>query len=108
MMGINFVNFLKRRFAKAPEGTAALFFIQIFATLGFAVLYSTMVLYSTKHLQLTVTAATTLMGAFGAFNYALPLFRGYLGRRFLSNRTRSVAGMALPVFGCACVATSAL
>jgi len=34
------VNFLKRRFSTV-EGTAALFFIQIFATLGFAVLYST-------------------------------------------------------------------
>ena len=45
------MNFLKRRFAHAPEGTAALFFIQIFATLGFAVLYSTLVLYATKHLH---------------------------------------------------------
>ena len=35
------MKFLKRRFAQAPEETAALFFIQIFATLGFAVLYST-------------------------------------------------------------------
>ena len=36
------MKFLTRRFAHAPEGTAALFFIQIFATLGFAVLYSTL------------------------------------------------------------------
>ena len=42
---------LKRLFSAAPEGTAALFFIQIFATLGFAVLYSTLVLYATKHLH---------------------------------------------------------
>jgi POT family proton-dependent oligopeptide transporter len=47
------VKFLKRRFSAAPEGTAALFFIQIFSTLGFAVLYSTLVLYATKHLQLS-------------------------------------------------------
>ena len=46
------MQFLKRRFTGAPEGTAVLFFIQIFATLGFAVLYSTLVLYATKHLQL--------------------------------------------------------
>jgi hypothetical protein len=59
---------LKRLFSAAPEGTAALFFIQIFSTLGFAVLYSTLVLYATKHLQLSVKAATTLMGVFGAFN----------------------------------------
>ena len=102
------MKFLKRRFAKAPEGTAALFFIQIFATLGFAVLYSTLVLYATKHLHLGVKEATALMGVFGAFNYGLHLFGGYLGGRFLSNRNLFVGGMALQVFGCACIATGTL
>jgi POT family proton-dependent oligopeptide transporter len=95
---------LKRLFSAAPEGTAVLFFIQIFATLGFAVLYSTLVLYSTKHLHLSVKAATTLMGVFGAFNYGLHLFGGYLGGRFLSNRNLFVGGMALQVIGCGCIA----
>jgi POT family proton-dependent oligopeptide transporter len=108
MMGINFVKSLKRLFSAAPGGTAALFFIQIFSTLGFAVLYSTLVLYATKHLHLGVKAATTLMGVFGAFNYGLHLFGGYLGGRFLSNRNLFVGGMALQVFGCACIATGTL
>jgi POT family proton-dependent oligopeptide transporter len=99
---------LKHRFAAAPEGTAVLFFIQIFATLGFAVLYSTLVLYATKHLQLSVKMATTLMGVFGAFNYGLHLFGGYLGGRFLSNRNLFVGGMAAQVIGCACIATGTL
>ena len=90
----------KRLFSAAPEGTAVLFFIQIFATLGFAVLYSTLVLYATKHLQLSAKVATTLMGVFGAFNYGLHLFGGYLGGRFLSNRNLFVGGMALQVIGC--------
>jgi POT family proton-dependent oligopeptide transporter len=98
----------KGLFSAAPEGAAALFFIQIFATLGFAVLYSTLVLYATKHLQLSVVQATTLMGVFGAFNYGLHLFGGYLGGRFLSNRNLFVGGMALQVFGCACIATGTL
>src|SRR5438093_960102 len=98
----------KRLFSAVPEGTAALFFIQIFATLGFAVLYSTLVLYATKHLHLGVKAATTLMGVFGAFNYGLHLFGGYLGGRFLSNRNLFVGGMALQVFGCPCIATGTL
>src|SRR2546429_6701007 len=98
----------KRLFARAPEGTAALFFIQIFSTLGFAVLYSTLVLYATKHLHLGVKEATTLMGVFGAFNYGLHLFGGYLGGRFLSNRKLFVGGMALQVIGCACIATGTL
>jgi POT family proton-dependent oligopeptide transporter len=99
------MNSRKRLFSAAPEGAAALFFIQIFSTLGFAVLYSTLVLYATKHLQLSVKAATTLMGVFGAFNYGLHLFGGYLGGRFLSNRNLFVGGMALQVIGCACIAT---
>jgi POT family proton-dependent oligopeptide transporter len=102
------MNFLTRRFAKAPEGTAALFFIQIFATLGFAVLYSTLVLYATKHLHLGVKEATALMGVFGAFNYGLHLFGGYLGGRFLSNRKLFVGSMALQVVGCACIAAGTL
>ena len=102
------MKFLKRLFSAAPEGTAALFFIQIFSTLGFAVLYSTLVLYATKHLQLSVKVATTLMGVFGAFNYGLHLFGGYLGGRFLSNRNLFVGGMAVQVIGCACIATGTL
>src|SRR5256886_6092677 len=105
-MSISFVK--SRLFSAAPEGTAALFFIQIFATLGFAVLYSTLVLYATKHLQLGVKEATTLMGVFGAFNYGLHLFGGYLGGRFLSNRNLFVGGMGLQVIGCACIATGTL
>ena len=94
----------KPLFSAAPEGTAVLFFIQIFATLGFAVLYSTLVLYATKHLRLSAKEATTLMGVFGAFNYGLHLFGGYLGGRFLSNRNLFVGGMASQVIGCACIA----
>src|SRR6202521_3357773 len=95
---------LRDRFAGAPEGAATLFFIQIFSTLGFAVLYSTLVLYATKYLQLSVKAATGLMGVFGAFNYGLHLFGGYLGGRFLSNRNLFVGGMALQVIGWAGIA----
>src|SRR6185437_7564450 len=102
------MKFLTRRFAHAPEGAAALFFIQIFATLGFAVLYSTLVLYATKHLHLGVKEATVLMGVFGAFNYGLHLFGGYLGGRFLSYRKLFVGSMALQVIGCACIATGTL
>jgi POT family proton-dependent oligopeptide transporter len=102
------IKFLTRRFAKAPEGTAALFFIQIFATLGFAVLYSTLVLYATKHLHLGVKQATMLMGVFGAFNYGLHLFGGYLGGRFLSNRNLFAGSMGLQVIGCGCIAFGTL
>ena len=94
---------LRSRIARIPEGTAALFFIQVFATLGFAVLYSTLVLYTTRHLEFSIREATAIMGVFGAFNYGLHLFGGYLGGRFLSNRNLFVGGMVLQVLGCATI-----
>lgn len=95
---------IERRLAQIPEGTAALFFIQIFATLGFSVLYSTLVLYATRHLHFSAKEASAIMGVFGAFNYGLHLFGGYLGGRFLSNRNLFVGGMVLQVFGCGSIA----
>ena len=94
---------MKRLIDRIPEGAAALFFIQMFSTLGFAVLYSTLVLYTTGPLGFPVRQATAIMGVFGAFNYGLHLFGGYLGGRFLSNRNLFVAGMALQVAGSATI-----
>lgn len=95
----------KSLLARIPEGSAALFFIQMFSTLGFAVLYSTLVLYTTRHLDFSIRQATAVMGVFGAFNYGLHLFGGYLGGRFLSNRNLFVGGMLLQVLGCGLIST---
>lgn len=95
---------VKERLSDIPEGAASLFFIQIFATLGFAVLYSTLVLYATKHLHFSSKDAALMMGVFGAFNYGLHLFGGYLGGRLLSNRNLFVGGMVLQMLGSACIA----
>ncbi len=94
------VNTPTKNMATASGGTSALFFIQIFATLGFAVLYSTLVLYATKRLGFSEGQANAMMGVFGAFNYGLHLFGGYLGGRYLSNRNLFVLGMILQVAGC--------
>jgi POT family proton-dependent oligopeptide transporter len=98
----------KSRVAHIPEGTAALFFIQIFCTLGFAVLYSTLVLYATRHLHFSAKEASAIMGVFGAFNYGLHLFGGYLGGRFLSNRNLFVGGMVLQVLGCGSISLGSM
>ena len=94
---------LFKQMSNSPKGVTALFFIQLFSTLGFAVLYSTLVLYATKHLHFSTELATQTMGVFGAFNYGLHLFGGYLGGRFLSNRNLFVGGMVLQVIGCALI-----
>ncbi|WP_029686497.1 peptide MFS transporter [Tatumella saanichensis] len=88
------------------SGSAALCFIQIFSTLGFAVLYSTLVLYATKKLGFSDSSANAIMGLFGAFNYGLHLFGGYLGGRYLSNRNLFVLGMVLQVIGCFLIASA--
>ncbi|AJZ89254.1 Dipeptide and tripeptide permease A [Beauveria bassiana D1-5] len=91
-----------------PSGSGALFFIQMFATLGFAVLYSTLVLYVTKRLGFSEGQADAMMGIFGAFNYGLHLFGGCLGGRYLSNRNLFVLGMLLQVAGCYMIAEAGL
>jgi POT family proton-dependent oligopeptide transporter len=97
------LSFLKNRLANAVPGTTTLFFIQIFCTMGFAVLYSSLVLYATKHLHFPVKQAAVVMGVFGAFNYGLHLFGGYLGGRFMSNRNLFIVGMVLQVIGCSLI-----
>lgn len=86
---------------KNRNSITSLFFIQTFATLGFAVLYSTIVLYTTKKLGFSEPEANGIMAVFGAFNYGLHLFGGYLGGRFLSNRTLFLLGMLVQIAGCA-------
>lgn len=89
---------------RIPPGTALLFFIQLVATLGYAVLYSTLVLYATQSLKFSNEQATAMMGVFGAFNYGLHLVGGWMGGRFLSNRNLFVIGMLLQVAGCGLIA----
>jgi POT family proton-dependent oligopeptide transporter len=99
---------IRQHWARVPDGSAVLFMVQVFATLGFAVLQSTLVLYATRRLGFSNEQAALMMGLFGAFNYGLHLFGGYLGGRFLSNRNLFVGGMALQVLGCGAIAGGTL
>ena len=99
---------LNQHWERVPEGSAVLFMIQVFATLGFAVLQSTLVLYATRRLGFSSEQAALMMGLFGAFNYGLHLFGGYLGGRCLSNRNLFVGGMLLQVLGCGAIAGGSL
>lgn len=87
--------------ARIPPGSAVLFFVQMASTLGYAVLYSTLVLYATQRLGYPNDKAAAVMGVFGAFNYGLHLFGGMLGGRWMSNRNLFVGGMLLQLAGCA-------
>lgn len=83
-----------------PQGAGALFLIQIFATLGFSVLYSTLILYATNALHMDDLLATSITGSFVALNYFLHLLGGYIGGRYLSYRSLFSIGMLLQVIGC--------
>ncbi len=83
-----------------PRGAASLFFIQIFATLAFAMLYPTLELYMVDGLKLPVVLANAILGAFLAFNYGLHLLGGFFGGRLLSFRNLFVTGMVLQIVGC--------
>jgi len=83
-----------------PTGSGALFFIQIFSTLSFSVLYSTLVLYTTKALNMSDMLATSITASFIALNFFLHLLGGYIGGRFLSNRSLFAIGMFLQIIGC--------
>lgn len=87
-----------------PRGTKALLFTQLFSTLSFSVLYSTLVLYATKALHLNDGIATSLIGTFVAFNFALHLLGGYAGGRFVSYRALFCTGMILIIAGCGLIA----
>ncbi|MFZ2314610.1 MAG: oligopeptide:H+ symporter [Gammaproteobacteria bacterium] len=83
-----------------PAGAGALFLIQIFATLSFSVLYSTLILYATKFLHMNDTSATSITGSFIALNFFLHLLGGYLGGRFLSYRSLFCVAMIAQIAGC--------
>lgn len=88
-----------------PEGIVALFCIQIFSTLSFSVLYSTLVLYITGELGLSAKLANSITGVFVAFNFALHLLGGYWGGRFFSYRALFSLGMIAQIIGCILLAT---
>lgn len=77
-----------------------LFFIQIFSTLSFSVLYSTLTLYTSQGLGFSTSVAIGITGSFVAFNYFLHLLGGYVGGRLLSYRMLFALGMIIQTFGC--------
>lgn len=83
-----------------PAGTTALFFLQMISILSFSVLYSSLILYTTKELKLNDLEASSLTGAFLALNYFLHLISGAIGGRYLSFRSLFSISMFLQIIGC--------
>jgi len=90
------------------SGMRSLFFIQIFSTLSYSVLYSTLILFITKGLHLDPDKAIAITGSFIAFNYFLHLLGGYIGGRYLSYRLLFCIGMLSQIFGCIILSLTSL
>jgi POT family proton-dependent oligopeptide transporter len=99
-------NLLNTYHSIMPEGAGALFLIQIFSTLGFSILYSTLILYATKGLHISDTLATSITGSFIALNYFLHLLGGYIGGRHLSYRSLFTMSMLAQLLGCLLISVS--
>lgn len=81
------------------KGRFVLFFMQIFATLAFSVLFSSLALYASGNLGLSPKRAVAITGSFLAFNYALHVLGGYIGGRLFSYRGLFLLGMVLQAIG---------
>lgn len=90
---------------RLPQGVVPLFFIQVFATLSFSVLYSTLALYMTGKLGLSIKLANSVTGIFVALNFTLHLLGGYCGGRFFSNRALFCFSMFAQIVGCILLAS---
>lgn len=86
-----------------PKGAGALCIIQIFSTLSFSVIASTLILYATQGLHMKDLLATSITGSFVALNFFLHLLGGYIGGRYLSYRSLFSLGMVLQMLGCALI-----
>lgn len=78
---------------------ALIFFLTLFSVIGFAVFFSTLLIYATKELQIPATTGLALVGAFNALNFILHLFGGYMGGRYISNRLLLLIGLVLQILG---------
>src|SRR3990167_4631074 len=89
---------------KILSGATSLFFIQIFSTLAYSVLYVSLVLFSVQALHLSASQANHIMATFVAFNFALHLLGGFFGGRLISFRGLFLIGMILQTIGCLFIA----
>jgi len=91
-----------------PENTFCFVLIQIFSTLSFAVLYSTLVLFITNKLGMSEHFANNLTGIFLALHFVLNLLGGFIGGRFISYRNLFLVGVLLECIGILVVSSSTL
>jgi POT family proton-dependent oligopeptide transporter len=92
--------YTKQELKDQKAGTYSLYLIQLFSTFSYGVLYSTLILFITKGLQMSDVVAATITASFIAFNYTLRLISGFISGKFFSHRTSIVVGSVFQGIGC--------
>ena len=90
-------------FRKVPHGVVPLYFMQIFSTFSFAIIYSSLSLYLTNQLGFSQVSSNNLVGIFLALNFVLHLFGGAIGGTLLSNRFLFLLSIFFQLIGLACL-----
>ena len=73
-------------YKEMPKGTLTINLIQVFSTVGYAMLMGLLNFYLTKHGGMTKVEANTLTASFFALNFLLHFLGGTLGGRYFSFR----------------------
>ena len=71
---------------KYPKGLVPMFFLQVLSMIGFSLVFALLVLYATYRLDFDIHQAFALSAIFNALAFALSVFGGYLGERYLGYR----------------------
>lgn len=84
-------------YKEMPKGVLEINIIQIFSTVGYAVLMGLLNFYLTDHGGFTKTEANTLTASFFALNFLLHFLGGALGGKFFSFRGLFLISLSLQV-----------
>lgn len=77
-----------------------IFIVQVFSTVSFAVLYSSLSLYMTDSFNFSSTNAYAIVAVFLVYNYGLHMLGSYLGGLLSSYRILFVLGMIFQTVAC--------
>jgi proton-dependent oligopeptide transporter, POT family len=86
------------------RGTRALFFTQIFSTLSYSIIFSTLMLYATEKLHIEAGTSALLVASFVAFNFGLHFLGGYMGGKYITNRFLFILGVGFQLVACFVIA----
>ncbi len=81
------------------QGMRVMFFLQLFSTIAFSMIFSLLVLYCLFRLHFSQKTAYSLVAAYNALGYALAILGGYLAERFFGYRFAIMISAVLGIIG---------